>query len=77
MAVTTSMTINFLRRPALKPVLAEARILKLGKRLAYGDVVLWSEGEDEPVAHVTVTYSIPPHKPVVGLAIQHYAPVEN
>lgn len=60
LAVTTSMTINFLRRPAPVAVVAEARILKLGKRLAYGDILLYSEGEDEPVAHVTGTYSIPP-----------------
>ena len=44
------MAINFLRRPALVPVIAEARLLKLGKRLAYGEVLLFSEGEDEPVA---------------------------
>ena len=60
LAVTTSMTVNFLRRPAAVGVAAEARILKLGKRLAYGEVLLWSEGEDKPVAHVTGTYSIPP-----------------
>lgn len=71
LAVTTSMTVNFLRRPAPVAVVAEARILKLGKRLAYGEVLLWSEGEDEPVAHVTGTYSIPPHGPV-ALAPPHY-----
>ena len=63
LAVTTSMTINFLRRPAPGVVLAEARILKLGKRLAYGEVLLWSDDQDHPVAHVTGTYSIPPHDP--------------
>jgi uncharacterized protein (TIGR00369 family) len=60
LAVTTSMAINFLRRPALVPVVAEARLLKLGKRLAYGEVTLFSEGDAEPVAHATGTYSIPP-----------------
>lgn len=60
LAVTTSMAINFLRRPALVPVIAEARLLKLGKRLAYGEVTLFSEGDAEPVAHATGTYSIPP-----------------
>ncbi|MGO4724801.1 MULTISPECIES: PaaI family thioesterase [unclassified Inquilinus] len=60
LAVTTSMAINFLRRPALVPVIAEARLLKLGRRLAYGEVLLFSEGEAEPVAHATGTYSIPP-----------------
>ncbi|CAK0768681.1 Uncharacterized domain 1-containing protein [uncultured Gammaproteobacteria bacterium] len=61
LAVTTSMTINFLRRPPMRAVLAEARVLKLGKRLAYGEILLFSEGDDQPVAHVTGTYSIPPH----------------
>ena len=73
LAVTTSMTINFLRRPALKAVEAEARILKLGKRLAYGEITLWSEDEDAPVAHVTGTYSIPPHDPV-AVPATHYVP---
>lgn len=67
LAVTTSMTINFLRRPAPAGILADAKILKLGKRLAYGEVLLSSEdgegGPDgEPVAHVTGTYSIPPER---------------
>jgi uncharacterized protein (TIGR00369 family) len=62
LAVTTSLNINFLRKPKPGDVLAEARMLKLGKRLAVGEVTLYSEGEDhgEPVAHVTATYSIPP-----------------
>lgn len=60
LAVTTSMTINFLRKPLPGPVVAEARILKLGKRLAYGDILVFSEGDEDPVAHVTGTYSIPP-----------------
>jgi uncharacterized protein (TIGR00369 family) len=60
LAVTTSMTINFLRRPRPAPVVAEARLLKLGKRLAYGDVLIFPEGEAEPVAHASGTYSVPP-----------------
>ena len=73
LAVTTSMTVNFLRRPAPVAVAAEARVLKLGKRLAYGEVLLWYEGDPSPVAHVTGTYSIPPHDPVT-LAPPHYLP---
>ena len=60
LAVTTSLNINFLRRPGPLDVIAEARILKLGKRLAVGEVALYSDGEDGMVAHVTATYSIPP-----------------
>lgn len=60
LAVTTNMTINFLRRPRPAPVRAEARLIKLGKRLAYGEVLLFSGDDDDPVAHATGTYSIPP-----------------
>lgn len=60
LAVTTSMTINFLHRPSLTDLAADARLLKLGKRLAYGEVSLYSIGRDDPIAHVTGTYSIPP-----------------
>jgi len=58
-AVTTNMNINFMRRPSLNDLVAEARILKLGRRLAVGDVTLFSEGGGEPVAHATATYAIP------------------
>ncbi len=60
LAVTTNFTINFLRKPAQRDLLAQARLLKVGKRLAVGEVELRSEGEDALVAHVTSTYSIPP-----------------
>jgi uncharacterized protein (TIGR00369 family) len=60
LAVTTNLTINFLRKPARCDLVAEARLLKLGKRLAVGEVTIQSDGEQAPVAHVTATYSIPP-----------------
>tara|TARA_B100000676_G_scaffold309051_1_gene371487 strand:- start:513 stop:944 length:432 start_codon:yes stop_codon:yes gene_type:complete len=60
LAVTTNLTCNFLRRPSMVDIVAEGRILKLGKRLAVGEVSLYSEGDPEPAAHVTATYSIPP-----------------
>jgi len=60
LAVTTNLNINFLRKgEAGHDVLAEARILKLGKRLAVGEVTLLSAASDDPIAHVTATYSIP------------------
>jgi len=59
LAVTTNLNINFLRKPAQADVIARARLLKLGKRLAVGDVTMYSDGDTEPVAHATVTYSIP------------------
>ncbi len=60
LAVTSSLNINFLRKPAQKDVIGEAKLLKVGKRLAVGEITLFSDGDPEPVAHVTCTYSIPP-----------------
>jgi uncharacterized protein (TIGR00369 family) len=62
LAVTTNLNINFLRKPAQADLLADARLMKIGKRLAVGEVTIYSDGEDEPVAHVTSTYSIPVKK---------------
>ena len=60
LAVTTNLNINFLRKgQAGQDILAEARILKLGKRLAVGEVKLLSGTSPDPIAHVTATYSIP------------------
>lgn len=61
LAVTTNLTANFLRRPPAGELFAEAEILKLGRRLAVGAVVLYGSARAAPVAHVTGTYSIPPH----------------
>jgi uncharacterized protein (TIGR00369 family) len=63
LAVTTSLNINFLRKPAQGDLIAEAKLMKLGKRLAVGDVGLWSASSDELVAHATLTYSIPVPRP--------------
>lgn len=62
LAVTTHLSINFLRKPVPGDVLARAKMLKLGKRLAVAEVILYSDaaGIDEAVAHATATYSIPP-----------------
>jgi uncharacterized protein (TIGR00369 family) len=61
LAVTTSFTINFLRKPSAETdVTAVATILKLGHRLAVGEVRLHSGAEETLIAHATVTYSIPP-----------------
>jgi uncharacterized protein (TIGR00369 family) len=59
LAVTTNLNINFLRKPEARDLLAECRLLKLGKRLAVGEVTILSDGMADPVAHVTSTYSIP------------------
>lgn len=60
LAVTTNLSINFLRKPrADRRVVARCRLMKLGRSLAVGEVWVFSEGEDEPVAHATGTYSIP------------------
>ena len=59
LAVTTNLNINFLRKPEARDLIAECRLLKLGKRLAVGEVAIHSDGMHEPVAHATSTYSIP------------------
>jgi uncharacterized protein (TIGR00369 family) len=59
LAVTTNLNINFLRKPGASDLIAECRLLKLGKRLAVGEVTLRSDGAEDAVAHVTSTYSIP------------------
>jgi uncharacterized protein (TIGR00369 family) len=60
LAVTTNLNINFLAMPAPRDLLGEALLVKLGKRLAVGEVRIWSEGDEQLVAHATGTYSIPP-----------------
>lgn len=59
-AVTTNLNINFLSRPKPGDMIAEARIIKLGKRLAVGEIELYSAGSEDMVAHATGTYAIPP-----------------
>ncbi len=64
LAVTTNCAIDFLRKPAAGvDLLAEARVLKLGRRLAVGDVLIFSQGQPEPVARASLTYSIPQARP--------------
>jgi len=60
LAVTTSLNINFLRKPAQDDLIAEGEIIKLGKRLAVTDIRIHSIGDDALVAQAAVTYSIPP-----------------
>lgn len=61
LAVTTNASVDFLRKPAAGvDLIAEARILKLGRVLAVGDVLIRSEGGTAPVARASLTYSIPP-----------------
>ena len=62
LAVTTNLTINFLRRPSQVDLVADCRLLKLGRRLAVGEVALRSHGRDDIIAHATGTYSLPDHK---------------
>jgi uncharacterized protein (TIGR00369 family) len=62
LTVTTNLNVHFLSRPAQQDVLAEGRLLKLGRRLAVGEVIMRSDGDPDPICHVTGTYAIPPHK---------------
>ncbi len=60
LAVTTNLSINFLRKPEPGGILGEARLLKLGKRLAVVDIALTNAADEALVAHAVATYSIPP-----------------
>jgi len=61
LAVTTSLKINFLSKPASdRDIIGICKLIKVGKKLVVGEVTLYSEGLDEPVAHAVGTYSIPP-----------------
>jgi len=63
LAVTTSCSIDFMRKPAAgRDLRAEGRLLKLGRALAVGDVLIFSEAESAPVARASLTYSIPPER---------------
>lgn len=62
LAVTTSLSINFLRKPSANAdIIGVCQLLKLGRSLAVGEVSIYSEGNDDPVAHATGTYAIPPN----------------
>jgi uncharacterized protein (TIGR00369 family) len=61
LTVTTNCAIDFMRKPAAgRDLLGEARVLKLGRSLAVGDVMVFSEGMANPVARASLTYAIPP-----------------
>lgn len=61
LAVTTSCSMDFMRKPeAGRDLLCECRLLKLGRVLAVGDGLIFSEGSAQPVARANMTYSIPP-----------------
>lgn len=60
LAVTTNLNINFVQKPSKTDLLAEGRIIKLGKRLAVIEVSIISAESGNLVAHATGTYSIPP-----------------
>ena len=59
LTVTTSLNINFLKKPGHRDMIADCLLLKLGRRLAVGEVTIRSDGSEDVVAHATGTYSIP------------------
>ena len=64
LAVTTNCSIDFMRKPeAGKDLIGQTKLHKLGRTLAVGDVLIFSEGSQKPVARASLTYSIPPKKP--------------
>jgi len=65
LAVTSNLSINFLRKPAAdRDIIGQCKLIKVGRTLVVGEVLLYSAGEDEPVAHVMGTYALPASKKV-------------
>lgn len=63
LAVTTNASIDFMRKPeAGRDLIAECRVLKLGRVLAVAEALIRSDGMPEPVARCSMTYSIPPQR---------------
>jgi acyl-coenzyme A thioesterase PaaI-like protein len=62
LAVTTDMTLHFLKRPRAVDMIADARIHRAGSKLMYGDVFMRSVGDEDPVCHATGTYAVPPRR---------------
>lgn len=63
LAVTTSLNINFMRKPSSdRNIIGKCKLMKVGKTLIVGEVYLYSEGSEEPVAHAVGTYSVPPKR---------------
>jgi uncharacterized protein (TIGR00369 family) len=62
LAVTTNLSINFLKKPSPGDLIADCKLLKVGKRLAVGEVAIRSAGDEDLVAHCVATYSIPPDR---------------
>ena len=60
LSVTTSCSMDFMRKPIPGIIMAKAKILKLGRRLSVCDVLIFSKGMNEPVARATLTYSLQP-----------------
>lgn len=57
-SVTASMTVNFLRPVGPGPTIADARLLKRGRRLLFGEVLIRAEATTDPAVHVTTTWTV-------------------
>ena len=77
LTVTTNCAIDFMRKPGPGALTAEARILKLGRTLSVGDVLVFSEGVEGPVARASLTYSIPPPGPPPGSSMRSSSASQN
>ena len=61
-AVTSNLSINFLLRPDPVDVVADVNVIRIGRRLAYAEVAVYSAGRDEMIAHATGSYALPTSK---------------
>lgn len=75
-AVTTNLNINFLTKPEARDMTASVKLLRLGRRLAVGEVELYSEGVPDLVAHAIASYALPHQMdgniiPHTGIIVPH------
>jgi uncharacterized protein (TIGR00369 family) len=56
-ALTSGLSMQFLRRPPAGELIAEGRLLRMGRRFSVTDVLVYAGGDDRPVAQATVTYA--------------------
>lgn len=60
LAVTSNLSINFLRKPSAdKDIVGHCKLVKVGRTLVMGEVMIYSRGNEKPVAHVMGTYALP------------------
>jgi uncharacterized protein (TIGR00369 family) len=59
MAVTVDLSVRFLRPAPMGAIVADACLIRAGRRLAIGEITITSEVTGKAVAHATGSYALP------------------